>query len=128
MIANCKKIACHKHGCCIMQKCIDAGAPPQRHSLVMAIAELTQVFVRNPFGNYVVQYVLEMNVREVNKVIGMKLLGSILELGKEKFSSNVIEKCLEFNDPEITSLMVQEILSANTFYHFLMDQYGNYVI
>ena len=63
----------------------------------MAIANLTNVFVRNPFGNYVVQYVLEMNNRTVNKVIGTKLLGSILELGKEKFSSNVIEKVLFFS-------------------------------
>ncbi len=35
-----------------------------------------------------------MDVRSVNKVIGKKLLGSMLELGKEKFSSNVIEKVI----------------------------------
>ena len=27
MIASCAKIACHMHGCCIMQKCIDAANP-----------------------------------------------------------------------------------------------------
>ena len=65
---------------------------------------------------------------EVNQRIGEKLLGSLLTLGMEKFSSNVIEKCLEHNSSEIKEAMVKEILHADTFYHFLLDQYGNYVI
>ncbi len=65
---------------------------------------------------------------EVNQRIGEKLLGSLLELGKQKFSSNVIEKCLEHNFSDIKQAMVKEILSASSFYDFLLDQYGNYVI
>ena len=65
---------------------------------------------------------------EVNKKIGQMLLGSLLMLGKEKFSSNVIEKCLEHNSSDIKEAMVKEILSAHSFYDFLLDQYGNYVI
>ena len=56
------------------------------------------------------------------------MLGSLLELGKEKFSSNVIEKCLEHNSTQIKEAMVKEILSADSFYEYLIDQYGNYVI
>jgi hypothetical protein len=39
----------------------------------------------------------------------------------EKFSSNVIEKCLEHNSPEIKEAMVKEILQADSFYGFLLD-------
>ncbi len=84
--------------------------------------------MRNPYGNYVVQYVLELRILEINKIIGKRLLGSLLELGKEKFSSNVIEKCLEHNSNEVKEAMVREILNAESFYDFLLDQYGNYVI
>jgi len=84
--------------------------------------------VRNPYGNYVVQYVLELKSLQINKLIGQRLLGSLLELGKQKFSSNVIEKCLEHNSNEVKEAMVKEILSADTYYDFLLDQYGNYVI
>jgi hypothetical protein len=69
-----------------------------------------------------------LKVPEVNKRIGEKLLGTLLQLGMEKFSSNVIEKCLEHNCSEIKEAMVREILSADSFYDFLTDQYGNYVI
>jgi len=79
------------------------------------------VFVRNPYGNYVVQYVLELKDLNTNKLIGERLLGSLLELGKEKFSSNVIEKCLEHNSVEVKEAMVREILSADSFYDFLLD-------
>lgn len=65
---------------------------------------------------------------EVNKRIGEMLLGSLLKLGMEKFSSNVIEKCLEHNCSEVKEAMVKEILQAESFYDFLLDQYGNYVI
>lgn len=94
----------------------------------MEIARHTRTFVKNPYGNYVVQYVLELKNVDVNKRIGENLLGSLLTLGREKFSSNVIEKCLEHNCSKIKEAMVREILSADTFYEFLLDQYGNYVI
>ena len=90
-------------------------------ALTLAIAEHTQVFIRNPYGNYVVQYVLELKMLEVNKMIGSKMLGTLLHLGMEKFSSNVIEKCLEHNSSEIKEAMVKEILQASSFYEFLLD-------
>jgi pumilio RNA-binding family len=121
MMARCVQIACHKHGCCVMQKCIDGADPAQKLQLTLKIADFTQTFVRNPYGNYVVQYVLELKMMEVNQRIGEKLLGSLLELGKQKFSSNVIEKCLEHNFSDIKQAMVKEILSANSFYDFLLD-------
>jgi hypothetical protein len=54
-------------------------------------------------------------------MIGQELLGHLLELGKQKFSSNVIEKCLEYNTTEVRGKMVHEILSAKSFFDFLLD-------
>jgi pumilio RNA-binding family len=128
MIRQCVEIACHKHGCCVMQKCIDGADTEQKMLLTYEIAKHTRTFVKNPYGNYVVQYVLELKNVEVNKRIGQQLLGNLLMLGREKFSSNVIEKCLEHNCMDVKEAMVKEILSADSFYEFLLDQYGNYVI
>lgn len=36
----------------------------------MEIAKNTRTFVKNPYGNYVVQYVLELKSVDVNKKIG----------------------------------------------------------
>jgi hypothetical protein len=82
MIKKCREIACHKHGCCVMQKCIDGANEDQKFRLIDEIIKNTLNFVRNPFGNYVLQYVLEQKDLEVNSKIGKQLLGSLLNLSK----------------------------------------------
>lgn len=128
-----------------MQKCIDGANQDQRGRLIDEIIENTLNFVRNPFGNYVLQYVLEKKDYDVNSRIGRQLLGSLLTLSKflvftifsfilvtneksRKFSSNVIEKCLQINIQEVKNQMVKEILKADSYLIFLKDQYGNYVV
>jgi len=93
-----------------MQKCIDSANQQQKRDLTLTIARHTKLFVRDPFANYVIQYVLDLKMDEINTEIGNQLLGSLLTLGREKFSSNVIEKCLENTTAHIRSQMVAEII------------------
>ena len=65
--------------------------------LTLSIAQNTLTFVKNPFANYVVQYVLKLKIEEINEVISRELMTDLIAFSKQKFSSNVIEKCLEFN-------------------------------
>lgn len=132
MIDKCREIACHKHGCCVMQKCIDGADENQRKRLVDEIISHTPLLVRNPYGNYVLQYVLELKDLDVNSRIANEILGSLMELltyeRSRKFSSNVIEKCLQMNHKETKNAMVKELLKAESYLPFLVDQYGNYVV
>ena len=64
---------------------------------MLEIASNTLTFVKNPFANYVVQFVLKLKYAEINKLISEQLMSDLINLSKQKFSSNVIEKCLEFN-------------------------------
>lgn len=75
-----------------------------------------------------IQFILNLRDNDVATIVGRQLLGNLLALSKEKYSSNVIEKCLESTSPEIRSLMVSEIMQAKSFCSYLADQYGNYVI
>lgn len=51
--------------------------------------------MQDPYGNYVVQYVLERCSSEDVRPVTSCPLGRIAGLSTQKFSSNVIEKCLE---------------------------------
>jgi hypothetical protein len=42
-------------------------------------------------------------------------------LSLEKFSSNVIEKCLEVTTEDIKQKMVSEIQAADSYYPYLLD-------
>ena len=97
--------------------------------LTTTIAKLTQDFVKNPFANYVVQFVLKLQNPYTNRLISEELMGDLINLSKQKFSSNVIEKCLEHNTTEMNQGMVSCIISKKAFiFDLLIDQYGNYVI
>ncbi len=60
--------------------------------LINKVVSLINDLVRDQYGNYVVQYVIELKFPAVNAQIADRLAGSILSLASEKFSSNVIEK------------------------------------
>lgn len=58
-----------------------------------------------------------------------ELMSDIINLSKQKFSSNVIEKCLEHNTKEVNKQMVASIMSdPDHYFDLLSDQFGNYVL
>ena len=77
--------------------------------------------MKDAYANYVIQYILDMKLSDVGTIVGEQLLGSLLALSKEKFSSNVIEKCLESTSADIRSQMVAEIMKARSFKEYLAD-------
>ena len=44
------------------------------------------------YGNYVIQFVITLDNHNVNLKISEQFISNIVELSKQKFSSNVIEK------------------------------------
>lgn len=64
-IALCKD----KHGCCVIQKCIDLGSPEQKNKLL----ELSNIncsnLISDQFGNYVIQFVVSLNLKIVNSKV-----------------------------------------------------------
>ena len=48
-------------------------------------------------------------------------MSDIIALSKQKFSSNVIEKCLEYNTKEINKQMVACIMGDPSYYYELLS-------
>ena len=53
-LKGCIQIATHKHGCCVLQKCIGNADPENKAKLIDKVIECTKFFVIDPFANYVV--------------------------------------------------------------------------
>jgi hypothetical protein len=51
--ANCVEVATHRHGCCVLQRCIDHASDLQRVQLVNEITFNALTLVQDPYGNYV---------------------------------------------------------------------------
>ena len=62
------------------------------NKLVEAIIQHSLELVTDPFGNYVVQYILDLDMQPVVDSVTDALLGHTGSLCMDKFSSNVVEK------------------------------------
>lgn len=123
---NCVEVATHKVGCTLINRCIDYANEKQMLQMVTKIGSNCLSLVQDQFGNYVVQHLLSTKVQFAPKIIE-GLLGHIPELSVQKFSSNVIEKCLQVASQEHYSAVIQEITNANLL-ELLQDRYANFVI
>lgn len=123
---NLVDISTLRHGCCVLQRCIDAADKGQRDRLVSAIVEHAVELVQDAYGNYVVQYVLDLYEPQVNAQLGQLFISNMLTLARQKFSSNVIEKCLQQNEPHVQDQMIRAIGSSANIAPMLLDQYANY--
>lgn len=123
----CVDIATHQHGCCVMNQCITQSTGKYREKLVAEIAANGLYLAQHAFGNYVVQYVIELKIPSAAASLMSQFEGHYVYLSMQKFSSHVVEKflkCCEGSRPKI----IIELLSAPHFEQLLQDPFANYVI
>ncbi|ODQ53123.1 ARM repeat-containing protein [Saitoella complicata NRRL Y-17804] len=126
--SNCVEVASHRHGCCVLQRCIDHASPEQKNQVVRKITENALALVQDQFGNYVVQYVLDLGEPALMDALIRQFLGSIPMLSMQKFSSNVIEKCIRVAEAPTRRLLVEELTDTAALEKLLKDSFGNYVV
>ncbi|XP_010477484.1 PREDICTED: putative pumilio homolog 8, chloroplastic [Camelina sativa] len=123
----CIDIATHRHGCCVLQKCIAYSCGQHREKLVTEISRNSLFLAQDPYGNYAVQFVLEL--RDFSAIAAMlsQVKGHYVELSMQKFSSHMVERCLT-HCPESRPQIVRELISVPHFDILIQDPYANFVI
>lgn len=126
--ARCVEVATHRHGCCVLQRCVDHASDKQRVQLVQEITYNALTLVQDPFGNYVVQYILDLNDARFTEAIIRQFIGNVCLLSVQKFSSNVIEKCIRVADANLRRQLTDELLNRARLEKLLRDSFANYVV
>lgn len=78
--------------------------------------------------NYVVQYVFDLQLPWATVDILNQLEGNYADLSVQKFSSNVVEKCLHYAGEDYQPRVIQELIDNPRLDQIMLDPYGNYVI
>ncbi len=86
------------------------------------------LLIQNPFGNYALQLAIDNWDLEDIKEIVNTFKGKIILLSIQKYSSNVIERCIEKNEQFLTSFIYEISIDNKSFGILLKNNYGNYVI
>lgn len=98
-----------------MPACICNGDGGYSTVSVTWSSHLPPAVLQDPFGNYVVQYVLELGHPEATTAIMLQLCGHYAELAQQKFSSNVVEKCLKLGGPSLADMrerVIRELVAS----------------
>jgi len=111
-VSDCLAIATHRHGCCVLQRCLDHAPASHREEIIGEVVRLAPKLVVDPFGNYVVQYILDLRQPPLTHAIVQALRGGFSELSLQKFSSNVIEKCLKSGDMSAVAVVAEELTAS----------------
>ncbi len=121
-------VARHRHGCCVIQRCLDSPPSTARTNLVLKIVEKSLELMQDAYGNYVVQYVLDVCSDEDVHSVCESVVGKVSLLAIQKFSSNVMEKCLERCTDRVRESYLEELSDQERIRELMMDPFGNYVI
>ncbi|KKY24830.1 putative mrna binding protein pumilio 2 [Diplodia seriata] len=125
---SCVVVGTHRHGCCVLQRCIDHASGDQRIELIGSITSNAFSLVQDPFGNYVVQYILDLQEEQFTVPLCHSFGRSVPMLSKQKFSSNVIEKCIRVSPAEAKRALIEELLIPGELEKLIRDSYANYVV
>ena len=112
----------------MLQRCIDHATGHQKAKLISQITNSAFHLVQDPFGNYVLQYIVDLQESCFTDPLCYTFQGQIPQLSKQKFSSNVIEKCLRGARSSVAQMMIEEMFNANELEKMLRDSYANYVV
>ncbi|CAJ1963495.1 unnamed protein product [Sphenostylis stenocarpa] len=124
----CVDIATHQHGCCVLQRCIGHSSGKLRENLVAEISTNALLLAQDQYGNYVVQFILDLRIPSAAATLSLLFEGKYVHLSMQKFSSHVVEKCLVVFNDENRSRVIHELLSAPHFELLLQDPHANYVV
>eukprot|EP01084_Bolivina_argentea_P295514 508790_1 len=128
----------HIFGCRIVQNLIKLRG---NNSLLISIVtndKLLLILCKSEYGNYVVQDIINYNGND-KRIISMvkdSIFKNILNLSKNKFGSNVVEKCLMISKAKDIDQLLNKLLVKNRhknmknmlLVEMIQDKFANYVI
>ncbi len=125
---NIIEISTKSYSCSALQKFIDIGTNKQKMRLLNSIVNNANNLIGNQCGLYVLQFVMDKKNYQINDKILEKFINNIIKLSKQKYSSNVIEKCLETCSPAMVKKLINIFSQDEVVRDLIKDIFGNYVI
>lgn len=111
--------SCNANGLCVIKKLLavvlNMDLTCYQHDIIEKICSHSIEMAQNPYGNYAVQIVLETFPHESTNSIVESIKGKLIQLSIMKYSSNVVERCLENSLPPTRDALLREIIESESF-------------
>ena len=116
------------YSCSALQKFIDLGTNMQKLLLINSIINNTHYLIGSQCGLYVLQFIMDKKNYAINDRILNTFINNVIKLSKQKYSSNVIEKCLETCSPKMVNNLIEILNNEEVIRDLIKNMFGNYVI
>ena len=125
-------VSTHPFGCRIVQRVLEFCIPEQTKPVLDQVLQASRDLMRDQFGNYVIQHLVEHGLPEHRSYIGSLIRGNLLSCCQHKFASNIVERCLEYGSREEQLAFIDEALSTDAtgtvpLHAMMKDKFGNFV-
>jgi hypothetical protein len=95
ILDNFNSLVYDPNGICVLKKIINgAESIKLKQRVISKIMNNPLEIIQNPFGNYIVQHIFEEWGVDICKEVINIILNNVISLSMQKFSSNVVERCL----------------------------------
>lgn len=128
--ADATRLAMTQQGCIAVMRMIENSLPHQKQHLVSALIPSLPTLTMDPYGNYVVQCILQnFDAHLTASVVCDAYTGHWVPLSCNKFASNVMEKVVRMmTGPARTTLVRELVFDTNNLLCLMQDGFGNFVL
>lgn len=130
MSTNAGYLAATQQGCISLMRVFERCTAEQKHSLAQPLLKQLADLACDPFGNYVVQCILEHSEPLAATRYALDCFnGEFLRLACNKFGSNVCEKIIRVGNANLRRLILDELIfNPAALQQACNDGFGNFVI
>jgi len=84
--------------------------------------------INDEYGNFIIQQILKLKNDAYTKSIFDYICENLSQFSKQKYSSNVVDKCILYEDDNYRDLVINKMISSKLIPELIADQFGNYGI
>jgi hypothetical protein len=122
-------VALLQQGATIFNTAMDTSSLLQKEKICKNIVDNIGKLINDKYGNYTIQAIINKLQNEKNLIepIYLYISDNILELSKQKCSSNVIDTFI-MKKNDFSKKLVDDMIDKDIIKNIIKDQYGNYVV
>lgn len=127
---NFKELAQDQNGLCVMKKIIEyakTDTKKQKRVVDNIIVDSLE-YVQHEFGNFVVQEIINLYDFGMCEPIYDQMAGHFQRLSLNKFSSKLIETCIDRAPLELQEKILKEFCSSPCLHKVVQSNFGNFVL
>lgn len=117
-----------KSGCCVFSKILSNIVEDDLNNMVDIIINNIEQLINDEYGNISLKRIIKLNNENYNNKIFDYIKDILMKLSCQKFSSNVIEACID-NSTSLKRKVLDKIFeNDNNINELILDQFGNYIV